>query len=120
MKMDIKTPTNLILHGHFYQPPRENPLVDIIPKQASAKPYTDWNERIFDDCYRANAYSRYLDGYGQIREIVNNYEYISFNFADGSPKAIVLVISEQYPLYTHPKSSVRKSPFSNTLSVATP
>lgn len=80
MKMDKKTPTNLILHGHFYQPPRENPLVDIIPKQASAKPYTDWNERIFDDCYRANAYSRYLDGYGQIREIVNNYEYISFNF----------------------------------------
>lgn len=72
--------TDLILHGHFYQPPRENPLVDIIPKQPSAKPYPDWNERIYDDCYRANAFSRYLDGYGHIRDIVNNYEYISFNF----------------------------------------
>lgn len=72
--------TDLILHGHFYQPPRENPLVEIIPKQPSAKPYADWNERIYDDCYRANAFSRYLDGFGHIRDIVNNYEYISFNF----------------------------------------
>ena len=71
---------DLILHGHFYQPPRENPLVDIIPKQPSAKPYADWNEKIYDDCYRANAFSRYLDGYGHIRDIVNNYAYISFNF----------------------------------------
>lgn len=80
MKTQDKRPTDLILHGHFYQPPRENPLVDIIPKQPSAKPYPDWNERIYDDCYRANAFSRYLDGYGHIRDIVNNYAYISFNF----------------------------------------
>jgi len=80
MKQNQNKITDLILHGHFYQPPRENPLVDIIPKQPSAKPYPDWNERIYDDCYRANAFSRYLDGYGHIRDIVNNYEFISFNF----------------------------------------
>jgi len=80
METPIAHKTTLILHGHFYQPPRENPLVDIIPQQPSAKPHADWNERIYDDCYRANAFSRYLDGYGHIRAIVNNYEYISFNF----------------------------------------
>ncbi|MGI6466362.1 MAG: DUF3536 domain-containing protein [Sphaerochaetaceae bacterium] len=80
MKQDNGTKSALILHGHFYQPPRENPLVEIIPKQESAKPYHDWNEKIFDDCYRANAFSRYLDRYGLVRDIVNNYEYISFNF----------------------------------------
>lgn len=55
-------------------------MVELIPKQLSAKPYADWNERIYDDCYRANAFSRYLDGFGHVRDIVNNYEYISFNF----------------------------------------
>ncbi|OHD30339.1 MAG: hypothetical protein A2Y31_13080 [Spirochaetes bacterium GWC2_52_13] len=80
MELQIHTLTDLIFHGHFYQPPRENPLVEIIPKQPSAKPYQDWNERIYDDCYRANAFSRYLDGYGHVRDIVNNYEYISYNF----------------------------------------
>ena len=72
--------TPLILHGHFYQPPRENPLVNIIPKQSSAKPFSDWNERIYDDCYSTNAYSRFLNQYGQVERIFNNYEYISFNF----------------------------------------
>lgn len=80
MEKTDKQRTDVILHGHFYQPPRENPLVDIIPKQSSASPYADWNERIYDDCYRANAYSRYLDANGRVRTIVNNYEHISFNF----------------------------------------
>ena len=80
MNTTSHTPVPLILHGHFYQPPRENPLVNIIPQQHSAKPYSDWNEKVYDDCYRANAFSRYLDGYGHIRDIVNNYAYISYNF----------------------------------------
>ncbi len=75
-----RQPTPLILHGHFYQPPRENPQVDTIPKQSSAKPYPDWNERIYDTCYFPNAGSRYLDPYGKIERIINNYEYISFDF----------------------------------------
>ncbi|MBN2859376.1 MAG: DUF3536 domain-containing protein [Sphaerochaetaceae bacterium] len=72
--------TALIIHGHFYQPPRENPLSELIPSQSSAAPLANWNERVYSECYRMNAYSRYLDGYGHVSDIVNNYEYISFNF----------------------------------------
>ncbi len=79
MERKINSPTPLILHGHFYQPPRENPLTQLIGKQSSAAPYADWNERIHDDCYRANAFSRYLNAEGQIVDIINNYSYISFN-----------------------------------------
>ena len=70
----------LILHGHFYQPPRENPFLGEIQKEASAAPAHDWNERITNECYSPNAYSRILDGYGRITDMSNNYEYISFNF----------------------------------------
>ena len=72
--------TSLILHGHFYQPPRENPFTGIIPKHASAAPYIDWNERIWHDCYSANAHSRYLSPDGRIISITNNFSYISYNF----------------------------------------
>ncbi len=72
-------PTDLIFHGHFYQPPRENPRTDIVEVQDSAAPFRDWNERIWASCYRANAHSRYLSS-GQIESISNNYAHISFNF----------------------------------------
>jgi alpha-amylase/alpha-mannosidase (GH57 family) len=72
--------TTLILHGHFYQPPREAPDTDIIPIQHSAYPSADWNERINKECYAANAYSRYLTYDGRVDSITNNYEYLSFNF----------------------------------------
>ena len=70
----------LIVHGHFYQPPRENPWTERIDRQDSAAPYHDWNERITSECYLPNARSRRLDGYGRILTLVNNYEHISFNF----------------------------------------
>ena len=70
----------LILHGHFYQPPRENPFLGEIEKEISASPAHDWNERITNECYSPNAYSRILDGYGRITDMSNNYQYISFNF----------------------------------------
>jgi alpha-amylase/alpha-mannosidase (GH57 family) len=70
----------LIVHGHFYQPPRENPWTERIDRQESAAPYHDWNERITAECYLPNARSRRLDGYGRILTLVNNYEHISFNF----------------------------------------
>lgn len=69
----------LTIHGHFYQPPRENPYLEKIEAQESAYPYHDWNERINDECYRPNTCSRVLDGEGKIIDIVNNYEYLSFN-----------------------------------------
>ncbi len=72
---------NLCLHAHFYQPQRENPLTGIIGRQESAAPYLNWNERIDNDCYSANAYSRYLNENGKIISISNNYENLSFDFA---------------------------------------
>ena len=72
--------TSLIIHGHFYQPPRENPRTGIIAIQPSAYPSLDWNESIYSSCYEANLHSRYLDSEGRILSISNNYKYISFNF----------------------------------------
>ncbi len=68
------------LHGHFYQPPRENPWLEAIELQDSAYPYHDWNERITHECYAPNAAARILDAQNRIVEIVNNYSRISFNF----------------------------------------
>jgi len=70
----------LCLHGHFYQPPRENPWLETVELQDSAYPYHDWNERITAECYAPNATARTLDGDGRIVDIVNNYSRISFNF----------------------------------------
>ena len=67
------------VHGHFYQPPRENPYLDAIERQPSATPFHDWNERIHWECYRPNAFARILNDRGEVVGIVNNYEYMSFN-----------------------------------------
>jgi alpha-amylase/alpha-mannosidase (GH57 family) len=70
----------LCIHGHFYQPPRENPWLEAIELQDSAAPYHDWNERITAECYAPNSAARILDAEGRIAKIVNNYSSISFNF----------------------------------------
>ena len=70
----------ICIHGHFYQPPRENPWLEDIEIQDSAYPYHDWNERITDECYAPNSASRNLDGEGRILDIVSNYSRINFNF----------------------------------------
>jgi alpha-amylase/alpha-mannosidase (GH57 family) len=70
----------ICIHGHFYQPPRENPWLEAIELQDSAYPYHDWNERITAQCYAANSVSRILDAEGRIDRLVNNYAKISFNF----------------------------------------
>ncbi|MFN4245387.1 MAG: DUF3536 domain-containing protein, partial [Brevinematia bacterium] len=70
----------LVIHGHFYQPPREDPYIGEIDIQDSAFPWHDWNERITEECYTSNAFSRVLDNFGRIKTVINNYEYISFNF----------------------------------------
>ncbi|KEO71961.1 DUF3536 domain-containing protein [Anditalea andensis] len=69
----------ICLHGHFYQPPRENPWLNIVEIQDSAYPYHDWNHRINAECYARNGASRIMNGEGKIVEIVNNYSRISFN-----------------------------------------
>lgn len=70
----------VVLHGHFYQPPREDPWLNRIERQPSAAPFHDWNERILAECYRPNAFARILDEQGRVVRIVNNYEFLSFNF----------------------------------------
>ena len=70
----------ICIHGHFYQPPRDNPWLNEVELQDSAYPYHDWNERVTAECYARNAASRVQDNQGRITEIINNYEHISFNF----------------------------------------
>ena len=70
----------LCVHGHFYQPPRENPWLETVELQESAAPYHDWNERITSECYAPNGASRIVNDEHQIIRIVNNYARMSFNF----------------------------------------
>jgi alpha-amylase/alpha-mannosidase (GH57 family) len=72
--------TALIVHGHFYQPPRENPWTGSIERQPGARPFDNWNERIHAECYRPNAFARVVDAYDRVERIVNNYAHINFNF----------------------------------------
>ena len=68
------------VHGHFYQPPRENPWLETVELQESAAPYHDWNERITSECYAPNGASRITNQKNEIVRIINNYARISFNF----------------------------------------
>ena len=70
----------VVLHGHFYQPPRENPWIEEIEVQDSAAPYHDWNQRIHAECYGPNSASRIMSAHSRIIDISNNYEHLSFNF----------------------------------------
>ncbi|TNE68970.1 MAG: DUF3536 domain-containing protein [Bacteroidetes bacterium] len=68
------------VHGHFYQPPRENAWLEVVEQQETARPFHDWNERIDFECYAPNAAARILDREEWIVKIRNNYNRISFNF----------------------------------------
>jgi alpha-amylase/alpha-mannosidase (GH57 family) len=69
----------LCVHGHFYQPPRENPWLEAVEIEDGAYPYHDWNERITAECYATNSASRILDNKMRIMDIVSNYAKISFD-----------------------------------------
>lgn len=69
----------ICVHGHFYQPPRENPWLNKVEIQESAYPYHDWNHRINAECYVRNASSRILTPDGKVEDIMNNYAWMSFN-----------------------------------------
>jgi len=68
------------IHGHFYQPPRENAWLEAVEMQESAFPDHDWNERITRECYATNANARLMDSQGRITVLANNYARMSFNF----------------------------------------
>jgi hypothetical protein len=71
---------SIVIHGHFYQPPRENPWLEEIEREASATPYHDWNARIEQESYRAVVAARVLAPDGRISRIINTLEHVSFNF----------------------------------------
>lgn len=86
----------LTIHGHFYQPPRENPWLETIEVQDSANPFHDWNERVTAECYTPNSVSKIVTQDNKILDIVNNYSYISFNFGP-----TLLSWMEQHSPYTY-------------------
>ncbi len=77
--LNTTTGVYITVHGHFYQPPRENPYLNAIERQQGAAPFHNWNERIHHECYRPNAFARILNEHGNVAGIVNNFEYMSFN-----------------------------------------
>jgi hypothetical protein len=93
----------LVVHGHFYQPPRENPWTEKIERQAGAHPYHDWNERIYHESYRPNAYARISDGAGRIESIVNTYEHLSFDFGP----TLMSWLERQHPVAADPAAGGR-------------
>jgi alpha-amylase/alpha-mannosidase (GH57 family) len=78
--VSVTFPRYITIHGHFYQPPRENPWLEAVEIQDSAAPYHDWNERITRECYAPNSRARLVDGGGKIVGVLNNYAWMSFNF----------------------------------------
>lgn len=95
--MDDKNKTNkyLIIHTHMYQPPRENPFTGEVELEHSAKPYDNWNNRIAMECYLPNLYGRIYNESTKIIEILNNYEYLNFNFGP----TLLNWIEIYYPFY---------------------
>ncbi|HCL79932.1 MAG TPA: glycoside hydrolase [Synergistaceae bacterium] len=89
-------PPMICLHGHFYQPARENPWIGRIELQPSAAPYHDWNHRVAAESYGPNAAARILGADGRIRSIVNNYARMSFNFG---PTLLSWMEKERSDLY---------------------
>ena len=73
-------PRSVVLHGHFYQPPRENPWLGYVEAEANAAPQHDWNRRVEQECYRAVAAARIPGSAGRIARIINTLEFISFDF----------------------------------------
>lgn len=98
--------SKVIIHGHFYQPPREDPWTNEIDNQSSAYPYKNWNYRIARECYGPNGYSRVLDEKGMIKEIINNYQYISFNFG---PTLLAWLENKEPDIYRHIIEADKKS-----------
>ena len=86
--------TSLVIHGHFYQPPRENPWTGSLERQPSAHPDHDWNERIYKECYRPNAFARIFGAFGMVERIVNNYAHLSFNIGP----TLMSWIEEHHPV----------------------
>jgi len=80
LQRPLHAPRSVVIHGHFYQPPREDPWLDEVPREPSAAPYHDWNQRIDQECYRPVTAARIPGPGGGIARMVNTLAWISFNF----------------------------------------
>ena len=87
---------SVVIHGHFYQPPREDPFLDEVEAEPSAAPFHDWNQRIERECYRAVVAARITERDGRIARLVNTLESISFNFG---PTLLEWMEREAKPTY---------------------
>jgi alpha-amylase/alpha-mannosidase (GH57 family) len=87
---------SVIIHGHFYQPPREDPWFDVVEREPSAAPFHDWNERIERECYRAVVAARVLGPDGRIACVRNTLASISF---DVGPTLFEWLEREARPTY---------------------
>ncbi|MBD3334845.1 MAG: DUF3536 domain-containing protein [Candidatus Eisenbacteria bacterium] len=96
----------LCIHGHFYQPPRENAWLEAVEVQDSAAPFHDWNERIAAECYAPNAAARVLDEEGRLVRVVNNYSRISFNFG---PTLLTWLEKERPGIVEHLRAAYEES-----------
>ena len=107
------------IHGHFYQPPRFDPWLDEVLPEGSAAPFANWNERITRECYEPLAFARRLNQEGKIFNIINCYEWISFNFGptllawmeDKAPQVYARLIEGD-------RKSVQRSGYGNALAQA--
>ena len=99
----------ICIHGHFYQPPRENPWLEAVETQDSAAPYHDWNERVCAECYATNGAARIVNTRNQIINIVNNYSRISFNIGptllswlkDNAPRTYRMILDGEHSSRKH-------------------
>lgn len=103
---DMKKQIFVVIHGHFYQPPRDNPWTQTIPYQESARPYHDWNERITAECYQANTRARVLDEQGKILDLKNNFAQMNFNIG---PTLLAWLESSHPQVYQKILEADRKS-----------
>lgn len=108
----------ICIHGHFYQPPRENPWLEMVELQDGASPYHDWNERITAECYAPNTAARILDPEGMVQGLLNNYEHISFNVGPTLASWLAAHAPEvmEALLEAHRKSQARHGGHSNALA----
>src|SRR6202789_1290350 len=104
-------PRFVCIHGHFYQPPRENPWLETVEVQDSAAPYHDWNDRITAECYAPNGASRITNKQDEIIRIMNNYARISFNFG---PTLLSCLQEKTPPPPDRPRRQVQRAALQRT------
>ncbi len=110
----------LVVHGHFYQPPRENPWLEEVPVQDAAAPYHDWNERVTAECYARNAAARILDAHNRITRIVNTYARISFDVGPSLLRWLARCAPEVYGAILDADRTSRQTHFGHGNALAHP